>query len=271
MNIQIGRTHHAKREDLLKGKDKQDGEDRITVILTYHPAYKNVWQIFKDSHQILHLSDELKELFPKTPRIAFRNGRSLKDQLVHASISENKDERPRGNYGCRDKRCNIHKVYLTQGNTFKSSVTKKEYQIKGHFNCNSECIVYLITCRTCKKQYVGSTITRCRDRFNKYPAGVRNYGKGERGMPQEHLFEHFHSEGHNGKVEQMELQIIDRCHANNQKLRESYWSFQLKTFDKRGLNGHLPLPSKQTVRQLKNANEMTTNINDNNTKELKTL
>ena len=53
----------------------------------------------------------------------------------------------------------------------------------------------------------------------------------------------------------MSIGVHDRCHPNNQKLRESYWSFQLKTFDK-GLNGHLPLPSKQTVRQHKKVNEI---------------
>ena len=91
---------------------------------------------------------------------------------------------------------------------------------------------------------MGSTITRCRDRFNKYTSGVQRFGRGVRGLSQENLFEHFYSVGHNGQANQMRLQIIDRCHPNNQELRESYWSFHLKTVAPFGLNDHLPLPKK---------------------------
>ena len=29
-----------------------------------------------------------------------------------------------------------------------------------HFNCNSNCVVYLLTCKVCAKQYIGSSITK---------------------------------------------------------------------------------------------------------------
>ena len=234
----------------MKEKNRED-ENQITLVLTYHPAYKDAWKILKEAHQILHLAAPLKDLFPKPPRLTFRNARSLKDNLVFASVQRKTDDRPRGNYGCKDKRCQIHRKYMARCDTFESTKTRKEYNIKGHFDCNSECIVYLITCKTCQKQYVGSTITRCRDRFNKYTNGIVNYGKGIRGRPQEHLFEHFHSQGHDGSPEQIKLQIIDRCHPNNQELRESYWAFTLKTVGKDGLNDHLPMPKKQKVQQKK--------------------
>ena len=41
-------------------------------------------------------------------------------------------------------------------------------KIKGENNCNSKMIVYLVNCKCCQQQYVGSTSTRFRLRFNNY-------------------------------------------------------------------------------------------------------
>ena len=56
----------------------------------------------------------------------------------------------------------------------KSTLANKEgpdtYKIREvlHLDCNSENVIYLITCKKCKKQYVGSCITRFCTRFNNY-------------------------------------------------------------------------------------------------------
>ena len=55
---------------------------------------------------------------------------------------------------------------LEPGNEFKSTNTGEVYKINFHFHCNNEYVVYLLTCKICRKQYVGSTITKFRLRFN---------------------------------------------------------------------------------------------------------
>ena len=37
-----------------------------------------------------------------------------------------------------------------------------------HHDCSSENVMYLITCKKCEKQWVGSCITRFGTRFNNY-------------------------------------------------------------------------------------------------------
>ena len=249
---QIRRVDAVSREDLLTKRNNDNRDDRNTLVLTYHPAFRNAWKILKEAHKVLHLSAKLKKLSPVTPRIAFRNPRSIQDTLVHSELDKLMGSQRKGNFSCLNSRCNIHKKYLQlTSTTFTRSVTKKQYPIKGDFDCNSECIVYLITCSTCEKQYVGSTTTRCRDRFNQYISGIQRFGSGVRGLSQENLFEHFHSDSHNGHCDQIKLQIIDRCYPNNQELRESYWSFHLKTVAPFDLNDYLPLPKKLKVNQRK--------------------
>ena len=100
--------------------------------------------------------------------------------------------------------------------------------MNNRFHCNSRNVVYLITCKTCRKQYVGSTTTKFRLRCNNYKSNFDKYGKGERGMNQESLYEHFHQADHTGKKDQMSFQIIDYCDPNDQERRESFWEFHLK-------------------------------------------
>ena len=55
--------------------------------------------------------------------------------------------------------------YVTVNSRFKSSHDDKSYSINYNLNCNSSYVVYLITCKKCSLQYVGSTTTKFRLRF----------------------------------------------------------------------------------------------------------
>ena len=65
------------REKLLKKREKQDKNDSLTLVLTYHPALNNVHEILKKTHR--HR--------PKTPtHVAFRNPKTLKDHYVRLKL-----------------------------------------------------------------------------------------------------------------------------------------------------------------------------------------
>ena len=64
-------------------------------------------------------------------------------------------------------RCDIYNL-LELGKTFCTSVTSKEYCVNFPSDCNSQCVVYLLTCKICKKKHVSSTITLFRLRYEQY-------------------------------------------------------------------------------------------------------
>ena len=76
-----------------------------------------------------------------------------------------------------------------------------------HFDCNSTCVVYLLTCRICKKQYTASTITWFRARFNQYKCNLKLYSEGRRDFKQKKLLQHFYSHDHHGTHNDMIVQI----------------------------------------------------------------
>ena len=89
------------------------------------------------------------------------------------------------------------------------------------FDCDSEGMIYLISCRKCKRNYVGSTITSFRKRFNNHKSNISRYGKGQKGTPGQSLYAHFYEEGHRGLLD-MSVNIIDKTNVNESTNRDGF-------------------------------------------------
>ena len=177
--IERGKT--MSKADLLR-KRKKEIDNRITLVLTFHAALTKVYEILQKAHRHTLKSQRLNVVLPSPPRLAFRNAKTLKDHLIRSRL-KTAYEKP-GVTICRRKNCEICHA-LHQEDTFESSNTGKQYKINLSFNCNSSNVVYLLTCKICEKQHVGSTVTKFRSRFNHYKFNINLYGKGQRGFIQE--------------------------------------------------------------------------------------
>ena len=96
------------------------------------------------------------------------------------------------------------------------------YIIKHKFNCNGKCLVYLLTCNCCKKQYVGQAVDEFRFRWNNYKSNCRKkHQRGETCM-QQHLYEHFCSSNHNCFTSDVSVTFIDKTDPPDPLKREDY-------------------------------------------------
>ena len=104
------------------------------------------------------------------PRVAFQNPKIIREKLVRSMLKEfiYKDA---GTNICCHSNSDICKI-LESGDQFESTITKKKYRFNCPFDCISCCVVYLLECKVCLKQYVGSTVTRFRLRFNQYKSNI---------------------------------------------------------------------------------------------------
>ena len=104
---------------------------------------------------------------------------------------------------------------------FTSTVTGETYIINHKFNCNDKCLVYLLTCNCCKKQYVGQTVDEFRFRWNiDYKSDCM----------QQHLYEHFCSSKHNCFISDVSVIFIVKTDPSDPLKREDYWRVFLKFF-----------------------------------------
>ena len=92
-------------------------------------------------------------------------------------------------------------------------------------------MIYLIIYRKCKIQYVGSTTTAFRTRFNNDKSRVNAHVNlsSENKKKDNVLYQHFHSQEHLG-LEHISVQLIDWVKRERElRDKEGQWIYKLKT------------------------------------------
>ena len=112
----------VERTVLFKMRDKKV-DDNITLVLMYHPALNQLYEILQRAHKRVLKSPRLHSSLPSPPRVAFRNPKTIRVKLVHSKLKEflYKDA---GTSICGHSICDICNIFES-GNPFESTVTKK--------------------------------------------------------------------------------------------------------------------------------------------------
>ena len=214
VNEQIDRVRRLDRATLLANSgnrtNAQGRGERVPLVATYHPALNSLGKVARRLHPMLTNSEEHREVFPEPPLIAFRRYKNLKDMLVRARLSNegNGGTDEKGCSRCGKSRCQVCNV-MNNCEHFHSNIDSRKYRINYSFNCDSSNVVYLLECTVCGVQYVGSTCTPFRLRFNNYKACSRKFNSGA-SVPKVEFFRHFTEEGHHGFLKDISVKIIDR-------------------------------------------------------------
>ena len=135
---------------------------------------------------------------------------------------------------CKFQRC-LNCKNVQEYDTFSSSVSKESFKINHHFDCNSKCLINLLSRKACGKQYVRPTTEKFRFRWNNYKGNQRKARRGE-DLIQKHFHEHFLSHNHNGLINDIEVILIDKTDPSNLTRTEEFWRAKLKTLQPNGLN-----------------------------------
>ena len=162
----------------------------------------------KKLEHLLNQDESVKQVFPPPPMVSYRSERKLSSYLVRAKLYSL--ERKRGSYKCSSLRwlvCNN----IEETDTFTSTVTGESFKINLHFCCDDKWLIYLFTCKVCKKQYTGKTVDRFRLRWNNYKESGRKFLRGEE-VKQKSLHQHFLSDRHHSNVETSNKNGLDSFH-----------------------------------------------------------
>ena len=113
-------------------------------------------------------------------------------------------------------------------------VTKESYRIHHKFNCDSKCIIYLFSCKSCGLQYIGSTVERFCFRWNNYKNCHREAAQGVH--HHSYFQQQFLSEEHNGLVNDCGITLIDKTDSSDPTRQESFSIRLIKTYCPLGFN-----------------------------------
>ena len=138
------------KEEIKKAKVVKD----IPFVVTYNPQLKNVGRIINKNIYLLNMNEETKKLFSPRPMVSFKSLRKISSYLVRDNFYPL--DRVVGSTKCSKKRCEVC-MNVSETNTFISNVTGETYKINHKLNCDDNCLIYLLPCKCCGKQYVGET------------------------------------------------------------------------------------------------------------------
>ena len=214
---QVQRAKRLSWEELLTPatESTKSNSTRTPFIVKYHPGLPNIGGILRDLHPMLRLPEKCGKAIREIPMLAFRKPKCLTDYLVRAKV-EKQMIKAEGSRSCGSSVCQICKNdnFLKFGNKFTSNVTGKTYDIHCNLDCNSSNVVYLISCKSCDKQYVGSTTTKFRlSLITTRVAGMRRHSRlalEDRDVD-DLTYRHFWSQGHCAcGLDDMCIQLMDK-------------------------------------------------------------
>ena len=177
---------------------------------------------------MLYQDEEVKRVFTPAPFLSFRTAGTLRTHLVRAKVYP-VEERLVGSRKCLRNRCQVCKN-VVETDIFQSFVDKKVYKINHRFTCSDKCLVYLLSCKVCGRQYTGQTVDEFRYRWNNYKDNNRKSLKGNE-CKQAGFFAHFQSLDHH-----TEITFIDKTDLSNPTRCKEFWIDRLKSCYPLGLN-----------------------------------
>ena len=219
---------HKSRSDILKPKSTHC-DDRVPLVLTYHPHNTIIRDIlFRNFKSIVLQDEQMAEVFKLPPITAFRKGKSLGQHLVSSNFkSATKRNNHRGTRPCRRRPiCNTCPfTWETDG----VQGPENTFNIKTGFTCITENVVYAIRCKQCRMVYVGETYRRLGDRFAEH---LRSVTKDDDCPVGEHFRRPHHS------IQDMQVTVLIQTSSGEKQRQflEQRIINLLGTFRPRGMN-----------------------------------
>lgn len=164
----IDKAEKLEDKDLTNKKVKQQG---LMAVSTHNPNNTNMDNLIKNSIKMLSTSNKMDTLMNEKKIIyAKRQPKNLKQLLTTAAFSSTDNTYSVQKCG---KSCETCKL-LDVGPDIKITSTNKTFTVKHNMNCETQNLIYIITCNGCKKQYVGETGNELKTRMTLHRQHIRH-------------------------------------------------------------------------------------------------
>ena len=90
---QILGTREHSRKELLEREKTETSEPKLMFNITSYQVFQNIRNILQELHSLLAPDKEHNKVFPNVLVLGFRNGKSLKDYLVKATLRKTNEIR----------------------------------------------------------------------------------------------------------------------------------------------------------------------------------
>ena len=201
----------------------------IPYVIPYNTTLPNIGLTLNKYWNLLNLSekDSVKYLHNYKPVIAYKRPKNLQDSLTHSTLKTSCVSGKSNK--CNRSRC-THCKSIIETNLFNSTTTGETFKLRVNGNCASSDVIYLITCKKCKIQYVGQTGQLLSKRMNSHRFDIKSICHPSFSS---NVALHFNEHS----PEDFAFMPIDYVSDNMKRLlKETYWIHKLDTLHPKGLN-----------------------------------
>ena len=151
------------RCDARKKVEKEE-HSQIIFATNFNPRGPDVASIIKRNVNIIENTPSLQTLFPRGAiMVADKRENNLKNLLTrsdpYAIKSDLTNLNDCGYVKCGKTSCDSCQNYVLPTSSIVCKATGRRYQIRRSSTCTTKCVIYVIVCKTCGKQGVGSTVS----------------------------------------------------------------------------------------------------------------
>jgi hypothetical protein len=221
----------AFRQDLSVRRSDTSDNDRVNMILTFHPGLPNISGKLRELHEIITVDPRLSNAFPLPPRVSFRRPKTIRDKIVRACLPSTATSTPNFCGPCLGRaNCQLCLLLPHQESIFSKSGREFRLNCGVDANCKSVFVIYCITCMKCQSQYVGCT-SNFRKRANQHKSIIsRRLAKPECFR----LYQHFSANDHS--ISDVRFTILSRTVSSKLEEEENIWKNRLNSIYPNGLN-----------------------------------
>ncbi len=250
LNQAILKVSKLSQKEALAEKDQNnssggEGKKSLYFISDFNPTNPDFKAIIQKYWPLLDRSSGTRALTDCNLIFGYRRPKNIRDIVTSAKLPKISDNRtptpnptptllPRQTK-CKRKTCR-HCPKIDNSGKVQNHLNNRQYICDSKANCQTNNVIYLLTCDLCKKQYVGQTLNRIMDRVNHHLNDIKH----RRETP---ISRHMQS---HGTVDQypVTIQILQRISAapkstKAQELRykwETSWMAWLNSYVPNGLN-----------------------------------
>ena len=232
----------------------EDQESPFFCIVPYNPQNPPIKAIVENNWHLLKTDPKLSTVSKRKVIVGHSRPQNLRDLLVKSRLRYPPPVAPptptptiNPDKICNNRNCRYCPRLDTSG-LIKSTTTSRTYIVPQKITCRFNNLVYLITCKKCRFQYVGQTKNCLKDRFQQHFLDIRHASNWARAPPSAqakgptNVGLHFNRRGHN--IHDVQINIIEliKMSPDNPKCqdlrdrREIFWMHKLKTLVPFGIN-----------------------------------
>ena len=121
----------------MQGQKRKKVEKVVPFVVTYQPLLSKLSPIIHRNLYLLHMNQEVKNVFTPGPIVSYRSTRKISSYLVRAKLYPL--ERKVSSEKCGKPRCEVC-LNIHETDTFTSTTTGESFKKNHELNCGDNCL-----------------------------------------------------------------------------------------------------------------------------------